>query len=224
MQVSQQKAAAAAAAVGPSAANVASDIRYVHQPQNRRTPITTSWTTTIKSIPTHADSTMRSPAQIANQTCSQPKPFGAGAAVALGGIKSSQRDCVCGGGIGGGEWWQWQRWGWYCRRRFASASLQCDEARPIQTEAYGGVGVGGCGDGGGGVRTDDDKMAWRSPVHAVVDGSPDRTNICCCCPTTTTVGRVLRWVGAHLNEHHFSRSTIQFLGAMCQQGTFGMRV
>lgn len=179
---------------------------------------------------------MRSPAQIAHRTCSsRPEPFGAGAgAVALGGIKSSQRDCGCGGeigggGVGGGAWWQWQRWGWYCRRRFASASMQCDAAQPIPTEAAGGgIGVGGGGDCGvSGARTDDDKMAGRTAVHGVVDGSPDRTNICCDCPTTTattTVGRVLRWVGAHLNEHHFSRSTIQFLGAMCQQGTFGMRV
>lgn len=75
------------------------------------------------------------------------------------------------------------------------------------------------------VPVDDDKMVVRSTVEAS-NRLPDRTQqhswSSICCPTSssssTAIGRLWRQFGARLNDYNFSRSTIQFLGAICQQG------
>lgn len=224
--------------------DIGSDDNDVHRPAITSTTKTkkaaTSRTVANSNATIAAIGTMRrygSPAQIVLLHGGRPRGVDAATPLFGGGRKSLQRFC---GTLQQEQEQQkglrsaWSRWWWWSSspssspplglQRLASSNraLRTDEARQIRTDSSASTHVGAVAI----AVADDDKMA-RRPMDSsdAAAGLPDRittttatTPNCCSMTMMTAVGRALRRVGAHLNEFNFSRSTIQFLGAMCQQG------
>lgn len=154
-------------------------------------------------------------------------------AARIGCIGDDTPTMVCGARWSSGCCGQWGRHWWMSPQRFATGQQCSTEAQQHsrRTESRRAHLVGWAGDALRRIQAvDDDKTVVRStgaggggtvdavnrlpmPERRIAD---PRTSICC--RSTTAIGRLLQRFGAHLNEYNFSRSTIQFLGAICQQG------